>query len=54
MAKSQHDVEAEVRSWGFSHVFTWSDGPNARQLLPSNQETSPTLLLLLVTSPIQC
>ncbi|KAL2111003.1 hypothetical protein VUR80DRAFT_413 [Thermomyces stellatus] len=21
--------EAEVRSWGFSHVFTWTDGPNA-------------------------
>merc|ERR1712230_98570 len=21
--------EAAVRSWGFSHVFTWSDGPNA-------------------------
>lgn len=19
--------EAEVRSWGFSHVFTWTDGP---------------------------
>lgn len=26
--KSQ-EVEAEVRSWGFAHVFTWSDGPNA-------------------------
>lgn len=21
--------EAQVRSWGFSHVFTWTDGPNA-------------------------
>ncbi|EHK47401.1 uncharacterized protein TrAtP1_012499 [Trichoderma atroviride] len=21
--------EAQVRSWGFGHVFTWSDGPNS-------------------------
>ncbi|KAL6871780.1 hypothetical protein J3F83DRAFT_760215 [Trichoderma novae-zelandiae] len=21
--------EAQVRSWGFDHVFTWSDGPNS-------------------------
>ncbi|GJN67577.1 hypothetical protein PLIIFM63780_005021 [Purpureocillium lilacinum] len=21
--------EAQVRSWGFDHVFTWTDGPNA-------------------------
>ncbi|KAL2126902.1 hypothetical protein VTI74DRAFT_11645 [Chaetomium olivicolor] len=27
--KSRKEVEAEVRSWGFSHVFTWDDGPNA-------------------------
>ncbi|KAL2149896.1 hypothetical protein VTH82DRAFT_7572 [Thermothelomyces myriococcoides] len=27
--KSQREVEAEVRSWGFPHVFTWTDGPNA-------------------------
>ncbi|KAI9904243.1 hypothetical protein N3K66_000772 [Trichothecium roseum] len=20
--------EEQVRSWGFNHVFTWSDGPN--------------------------
>ncbi|EHL03467.1 hypothetical protein M7I_0409 [Glarea lozoyensis 74030] len=25
--KSQRDYEKEVRSWGFSHVFTWSDSP---------------------------
>ncbi|KAK5006533.1 hypothetical protein LTR60_005945 [Cryomyces antarcticus] len=25
--KSQRDAEAEVRSWGFSHVFTWTDRP---------------------------
>jgi len=27
--KSQKEVEADVRSWGFSTVYTWSDGPNA-------------------------
>lgn len=26
-AKSQRDSEAEVKSWGFPRVFTWSDGP---------------------------
>ncbi|KAK7983700.1 Importin alpha re-exporter [Apiospora arundinis] len=25
--KSTKDYEAEVRSWGFPHVFTWTDGP---------------------------
>ncbi|CAK7272577.1 hypothetical protein SEPCBS119000_005200 [Sporothrix epigloea] len=25
--KSAKDGEAEVRSWGFHHVFTWTDGP---------------------------
>ncbi|KAH9889245.1 hypothetical protein F4778DRAFT_398085 [Xylariomycetidae sp. FL2044] len=28
-AQTRKDHEAEVRSWGFSHVFTWTDGPNA-------------------------
>ncbi|KAI0405921.1 hypothetical protein F4802DRAFT_596594 [Xylaria palmicola] len=27
--KSRGDYEDEVRSWGFSHVFTWTDPPNA-------------------------
>lgn len=27
--KSRQEYEDEVRSWGFSHVFTWTDGPNA-------------------------
>lgn len=26
-SKTRKDYETEVRSWGFSHVFTWSDGP---------------------------
>jgi hypothetical protein len=25
--KSQRDYEKEVRSWGFPHVFTWTDSP---------------------------
>jgi hypothetical protein len=27
MTKSRASAEKEVRSWGFGHVFTWSDGP---------------------------
>jgi hypothetical protein len=56
--KSQKDVEAEVRAWGFSHVFTWTDGANAckqylstllyiEYLLPTN------LRCLLLTSTPQ-
>ncbi|GKT62305.1 cupin-type protein [Colletotrichum tofieldiae] len=26
-AMSQRGSEAEVKSWGFPHVFTWTDGP---------------------------
>ncbi|KAK8074663.1 RmlC-like cupin [Apiospora hydei] len=26
-SKSRKEYEAEVRSWGFPHVFTWTDGP---------------------------
>ncbi|KAF6223423.1 hypothetical protein HO133_000266 [Letharia lupina] len=26
---SRKESEAQVRSWGFSHVFSWADGPNA-------------------------
>lgn len=25
--KSQKEAEQEVHSWGFKHVFTWTDGP---------------------------
>ncbi|KAI9702127.1 MAG: hypothetical protein M1836_001471 [Candelina mexicana] len=28
-AKSRNESENEVRSWGFNHVFTWTDGPKA-------------------------
>jgi hypothetical protein len=27
MSKSRREAEAEVRSWGFDHVFTWTDSP---------------------------
>lgn len=26
ISPSRKDSEAQVRSWGFSHVFTWTDG----------------------------
>ncbi|KAF2459857.1 hypothetical protein BDY21DRAFT_281256 [Lineolata rhizophorae] len=26
---SEREAEQKVRSWGFNHVFTWTDGPNA-------------------------
>ncbi|KAH8594074.1 hypothetical protein B0O99DRAFT_652955 [Bisporella sp. PMI_857] len=29
MAQKAINPEAQVRSWGFSHVFTWTDGPNS-------------------------
>ncbi|KAI1434837.1 hypothetical protein GGR50DRAFT_379351 [Xylaria sp. CBS 124048] len=28
MAKTASDYEEEVRSWGFSTAFTWTDSPN--------------------------
>lgn len=28
-SKPLKDAEGEVKSWGFNHVFTWTDGPNA-------------------------
>lgn len=28
--KTRKDYENEVRSWGFSHVFTWTDGSYVR------------------------
>lgn len=31
---SRQESEAQVRSWGFSHVFSWTDGPY-ESLLPS-------------------
>ncbi|TKA69337.1 hypothetical protein B0A49_06432 [Cryomyces minteri] len=43
--KVQKDAEAEVRSWGFSHVFTWTDRPNAHY--PPHTHTGLTTHLIL-------
>lgn len=29
MPNTRSQDEKQVRDWGFSHVFTWTDGPNA-------------------------
>ncbi|KAF7511387.1 hypothetical protein GJ744_004576 [Endocarpon pusillum] len=29
MGDTRAQYEAKGRGWGFSHVFTWTDGPNA-------------------------
>ncbi|KAG0645092.1 hypothetical protein D0Z07_9103 [Hyphodiscus hymeniophilus] len=52
--KSQRDFEAEVRSWGFSHVFTWTDGPNAHYTPHSHRGLTTHLILkgqLTITYP---
>ncbi|KAK8213402.1 hypothetical protein M8818_002701 [Zalaria obscura] len=43
--KSQKEAEAEVRKWGFSHVFTWTDGPNAHY--PPHDHSGLTTHLIL-------
>lgn len=40
--KSRREAEAEVRSWGFSHVFTWTDSPYVSTKSP------PTLAFLIL------
>ncbi|ROW13654.1 hypothetical protein VPNG_04587 [Cytospora leucostoma] len=52
--KSRRDYEAEVRSWGFNHVFTWTDGPNAHYSPHSHSGLTTHLILsgqLTVTYP---
>ncbi|KAF8426228.1 hypothetical protein EV426DRAFT_593098 [Tirmania nivea] len=41
----RNDAENLVRSWGFSHVFTWTDGPNAHYP-PHSHNTLTTHLIL--------
>ncbi|OHE96453.1 hypothetical protein CORC01_08216 [Colletotrichum orchidophilum] len=51
---SKRDSESEVRSWGFSHVFTWTDGPNAHYSPHSHRGLTTHLILrgnLTVTYP---
>ncbi|KAK4452881.1 hypothetical protein QBC34DRAFT_376859 [Podospora aff. communis PSN243] len=43
--QSRKDAEAEVRSWGFRHVFTWTDGPGAHY--PPHSHSSITTHLIL-------
>ncbi|KAF1912230.1 hypothetical protein BDU57DRAFT_356844 [Ampelomyces quisqualis] len=45
MAMSHKQAESEVRSWGFSHVFTWTDKPNAHY--PPHQHRGVTTHLIL-------
>ncbi|KAI7461829.1 hypothetical protein KC351_g16625 [Hortaea werneckii] len=45
MAPSRADAESQVRSQGFSHVFTWSDGPNSHY--PSHSHSGVTTHLVL-------
>ncbi|CAJ2504345.1 Uu.00g117390.m01.CDS01 [Anthostomella pinea] len=43
--KTRKDHEAEVRSWGFSHVFTWTDGPDAHYRPHSHAGLTTHLIL---------
>ncbi|KAH0356038.1 hypothetical protein KCU83_g1493, partial [Aureobasidium melanogenum] len=43
--KSRKEAEAEVRGWGFNHVFTWTDGPNAHY--PPHKHAGVTTHLVL-------
>ncbi|KAJ1335650.1 hypothetical protein MN608_02391 [Microdochium nivale] len=48
------DPEAQVRSWGFNHVFTWTDGPNAHYSPHTHHGLTTHLILcgtLTITYP---
>ncbi|KAN0089603.1 cupin domain containing protein [Hyaloscypha variabilis] len=52
--KPQRESEQEVRSWGFPHVFTWTDGPNAHYSPHSHAGLTTHLILkgqLTITYP---
>ena len=62
--KSRSESESLVRSWGFSHVFTWTDGPyipllctlqlsSIYKILPSSLSL-PTPVLIFRTLLISC
>ncbi|KAF4806694.1 hypothetical protein CGCSCA4_v008717 [Colletotrichum siamense] len=51
---TQRSSEAEVKSWGFPHVFTWTDGPNAYYPPHSHRGLTTHLILrgnLTITYP---
>ncbi|KAI2605152.1 uncharacterized protein GGS25DRAFT_418022 [Hypoxylon fragiforme] len=53
-SQAHKDHEAEVRSWGFNHVFTWTDGPNAHYRPHSHAGLTTHLILdgqLTITYP---
>ncbi|KAK3191128.1 hypothetical protein K4F52_002714 [Lecanicillium sp. MT-2017a] len=39
------EAESKVKSWGFNHVFTWSDGPNAHYPPHSHRGLTTHLVL---------
>ncbi|KAF2172505.1 hypothetical protein M409DRAFT_63170 [Zasmidium cellare ATCC 36951] len=43
--KSRADAERDVASWGFLHIFTWTDGPNA--YYPPHKHSGLTTHLIL-------
>lgn len=52
--KPRRGYEAEVRSWGFNHVFTWTDGPNAHYSPHSHSALTTHLIVsgeLTITYP---
>lgn len=42
---SREDAESQVSAWGFRHVFTWSDRPNA--YYPPHSHSGLTTHLIL-------
>ncbi|KAF2196898.1 hypothetical protein GQ43DRAFT_382239 [Delitschia confertaspora ATCC 74209] len=42
---SRKDAEKEVKSWGFQHVFTWTDRPNAHYSPHSHHGLTTHLIL---------
>ncbi|PKS09146.1 hypothetical protein jhhlp_003760 [Lomentospora prolificans] len=54
MPGSRSNHEAEVRSWGFRHVYTWTDRPNAYYSAHSHSGLTTHLILrgeLTITYP---
>ncbi|KAH8882712.1 hypothetical protein GQ53DRAFT_753515 [Thozetella sp. PMI_491] len=52
--KSQSEAETQVRSWGFSCVYTWADRPNAYYSPHSHPGLTTHLILageLTITYP---
>ncbi|KAI0073409.1 hypothetical protein K474DRAFT_1603392 [Panus rudis PR-1116 ss-1] len=42
---SRAEAEKQVRSWGFPHVYTWTDGPNAHYQPHSHSGLTTHLIL---------